>query len=61
MANKKSEIAYKSQKKTQSKIMLTMKKEKGELIKQEAEKRGLSVNKYIIDTVMKDIENNLPQ
>lgn len=58
MAKKESMQSYKSQKKLFKKIMLTMKKEKGELIKAEAEKRGLSVNKYIIDTVMKDIENN---
>ena len=58
---KRNDIVNQSRKKTQKLFSLCVKKEKGELIEKEAKKRGLSVNKYIIDTVMKDIENNLPQ
>lgn len=58
MAKKESVISWKSQKKNSDKIMLTMKKEKGERVREAAKKSGKSCNAFIIDIVLEYIENN---
>lgn len=56
MAKKESIQSYESQKKNFKKIMLTMKKEKGELIQAEAEKEKKSLNAFVLDIVLRYIE-----
>lgn len=56
MAKKESIQSYESQKKNFKKIMLTMKKEKGELIQAEAEKENKSLNAFVLDIVLRYIE-----
>ena len=56
MAKHTSEISYKSQKKLFKQIKLTMKKEKWERIKAEAEKENKSLNAFVLDIVLRYIE-----
>ena len=54
----RNEIVNESRKKTQMQINITLKKEKGEIIKEAAKKSGKSCNAFIIDIVLEYIENN---
>lgn len=56
MAKKESEYSYKSIKKNFSRIMLTMKNEKGDKIKEAAKKENKSLNAFILDIVLNYIE-----
>ena len=56
MAKKESEYSYKSIKKNFSRIMLTMKKEKGDKIKEAAKKENKSLNAFILDIVLNYID-----
>ena len=56
MAKKESEYSYKSIKKNFSRIMLTMKNEKGDKIKEAAKKENKSLNAFILDIVLNYID-----
>lgn len=58
MPKKESEYVKKSLKENFTRILLTMKNEKGEKIKEAAKKSGKSCNAFIIDIVLGYIENN---
>ena len=56
MPKKESEYTYKSIKKNFTKIMLTMKNEKGNKIKEAAKKEKKSLNAFILDIVLNYID-----
>lgn len=58
MPKKESEYTYKSIKKNFTKIMLTMKNEKGNKIKEAAKKENKSLNAFILDIVLNYIDEN---
>ena len=58
MAKKDSEYNYKSIKKNFTRIMLTMKNEKGEKIKAAAADSNKSLNAFILDIVLPYIDEN---
>ena len=56
MPKKESEYTYKSIKKNFTKIMLTMKNDTGDKIKEAAKKENKSLNAFILDIVLNYID-----
>lgn len=59
MTTDKNKKIYESQKKTMDKIMLTVKKEQGNKIRQYCKDKNIPMNKYIKDLIEKDMNDKV--